>query len=311
MIEIVCPADKTLHYAEEANAGKTIRCRKCGAILDIVAKPQPFDLAGQRKEKKRAATAEGKDQGKAPDDVWQRLLSPEVLIGATAGVLLVILTAALWPDRPVRVPANGAVKLAPTAIDINATPPPAPPSVPEPAPAPEPVPAAAATPPPAKHPLAGKRITPASASPANPATPLPPCATGHQPARPVNGQRIEPDGGTSGTSSIRLVNSADRDAVVKLVDTNSGKIARFVYVQAGHSYGLEGLEPGAYLLRYQLGNDWVPDCRQFTRNSEFNELDQPFVVLEDRIRFFTVTLSPSTGARSGSRKIDARRFTTG
>jgi hypothetical protein len=140
---------------------------------------------------------------------------------------------------------------------------------------------------------------------------LPPCAQGRESLRLKSGERIEPDAGTSGASNIRVVNAGDLDAAVKLVDSVTGKTSRFVYVQAGHSFAIEGIETGAYLLQFQYGRDWIPECHEFIRDSEYREFSNPFVFLDDRIRFYEVTLSPVVGAKTITRKIDRKRFLEG
>ncbi len=115
----------------------------------------------------------------------------------------------------------------------------------------------------------------------------------------------------SGQSNIQVLNAAGLDATVKLVDSVTGKTSRFVYVQAGHSFSIEGVETGAYLLQFQFGSDWIPECHQFIRDTVYGEFADPFVFLDDRIRFYTVTLSPLVGGRTKTRKIDRTRFLAG
>ena len=107
------------------------------------------------------------------------------------------------------------------------------------------------------------------------------------------------------------MNAGDRDVVVRLLDSVTGKTSGFVYIQAGDSFAMEGIEAGAYKLRFQFGKDWIPNCHEFVRDSVFGEFSDPLVFLDDRIRFYTVTLSPSIGGVTRTRKIDRRKFLEG
>jgi len=138
-----------------------------------------------------------------------------------------------------------------------------------------------------------------------------PCAQGRSPQRLKTGERIEPDGRKSGESNIRLLNRNTLDAVVRLVENITGKTSRFVYVQAGQSFKMEGIEAGAYSLRLQFGSDWIPECHAFMRDSSYVEYSAPLVFMDDRIRFYDVTLSPIFGRKYGTKEIDRSRFLEG
>jgi hypothetical protein len=107
------------------------------------------------------------------------------------------------------------------------------------------------------------------------------------------------------------LNAGAVDAAVKLADNVTGKPVRFVYVQAGHSFTIDGIETGAYLLQFQFGKDWIPECHDFVRDPNYFEFTAPFVFLDDRIRYFNVTLSPVVGGKIRTRKIDRERFLKG
>jgi hypothetical protein len=138
-----------------------------------------------------------------------------------------------------------------------------------------------------------------------------PCAQGRSPQRLKTGERIEPDGRKSGESNIRLLNRNTLDAVVRLVENITGKTSRFVSVQAGQSFKMEGIEAGAYSLRLQFGSDWIPECHAFMRDSSYVEYSAPLVFMDDRIRFYDVTLSPIFGRKYGTKEIDRSRFLEG
>ena len=294
MIDVICPADGTLHYADESSVGKTLRCRTCGKSLTVEAEDQraPIGIKQELGEQKVEASTTGEPQVESkterprPPTIIHRI---PPLLGAIALVAIVVmLLIAFWPGNP--PPDSNQIPSSGTNPAVQET-------SPQPAPAKR-------TP----------NVRPMKAKPAlerNPAGAAPPCAQGREAVRLKTGERIEPDGGTSGASNIQVMNAGGLDAAVKLVDSVTGKTSRFVYVQAGHSFAIEGIETGAYLLQFQYGRDWIPECRQFVRSSEYAEFAAPFVFMDDRIRFYEATLSPVVGGRSLTRKIDPKRFLEG
>ena len=301
MIDVVCPADGTLHYADESHVGQTLRCRTCGLTLKIEPRDQhpPIGIEHEPVEEKAEASVtseplgEPRTEGARPQRRMIRRVN--LLIGAGLGAIVVIISIAFWPKNPPSVQSQ--IQSSGTNPAVRETPPEPSSEVPAPA-------LVKRTP----------NVKPAQAQPVfegNPAGALPPCAQGRESLRLKTGQRIEPDSGTSGGSNIRVMNAGGLDAAVKLVDNVTGKTSRFVYVQAGHSFTIEGIETGAYLLQFQYGRDWIPECHEFVRDSDYREFAAPFVFLDDRIRFYEVTLSPVVGGKTLTRKIDRKRFLEG
>ncbi len=300
MIPVKCPKDGTLHYADESHIGRTIRCRGCGAILKI--EPQEEPPASEIQQEAVEGKAEPSVTGEPlPERKTNRALSEKVipreylLMGAGLGAIVFLLLIAFWPYNP--PPASTQSPSAGNSPAVQETPS-------------EPSPGVSG------RTLEKRRaeVKPLETKPVpegNPLRPLPPCAQGQGPLRPKTGERIVPDGVISGQSNIRVMNAGGLDAAVKLVDRVTGKTSRFVYVQAGHTFAMEGVEAGAYLLQFQFGRDWIPACHQFIRDSVYGEFTDPFVFLDDRIRFFTVTLSPLIGGKTRTRRIDSKRFLAG
>ena len=296
MIDVICPADGTLHYADESSVGKTLRCRTCGKSLTVEPEDQraPVGIKQEPAEPKVGASSKGEPrvEPKTETPSAPRLIHriPPLLGGAALLAIVAMLLIAFWPAGP--PPDSNQV----TTYSIN------------PAgrnPSAEPALATVKRTPKAK-PLKAKPVLEEKPSGAPP-----PCAQGREPVRLKTGERIEPDGGTSGASNIQVMNGGGLDAAVKLVDSVTGKTSRFVYVQAGHSFTIEGIETGAYLLQFEYGSDWIPECHQFVRSSEYVEFASPFVFLDDRMRFYEVTLSPVVGGRTLTRRIEPKRFLGG
>jgi hypothetical protein len=300
MIDIICPKDGTLHNADESNFGKTLRCRTCGATLKIGPQDQhpPIGIAqGPVKEAAEARVTNKPLAGPKTEDARpQRMIRREsLLMGAGLGVIVVMLLIAIWPNHPPSILRQ--IK----SNDQN-------PAVRETRPEPSSgVPAPGLV-------MRRPNVKPVQAKPdleGNPPGALPPCAQGRNPLRLKTGERIKPDGGTSGASNMQVMNAGGLDAAVKMMDSVTGKTSRFVYVQAGHSFTIEGIEAGAYLLQFQYGRDWIPECQDFMRDADYLEFANPFVFLDDRIRFYEVTISPVVGGKTLTRRIDRRRFLAG
>ena len=235
-----------------------------------------------------SVTGEPLPERKTDRATSQRVIPREyLLIGAGLGAVVLLLLIAFWPNNP---PPDSS-QTQPGGHGA---------AVPETSPEPS-----SGAPAPDLVKRATREAKPAQAEPASP------CVQGHEPVRLKTGERIAPDGVMSGQSNIRIMNASGLDAAVKLVDSVTGKMSRFVYVQAGHTFAMEGVGTGAYLLQYQFGRDWIPECHEFVRDSVYGEFADPFVFMEDRIRFYTVTLSPVIGGKTRTRRIDRKRFLAG
>jgi hypothetical protein len=140
---------------------------------------------------------------------------------------------------------------------------------------------------------------------------LPKCAEGQAPERLNTGERIEPDQGTSGESSLEVTNDPITDAVIRLVDTATNLTSRFVYLRAGDVYTIPGIEPGTYSLRFASGLDWFPTCAEFIKNGNIDEFPKPLVFEEGYKTTWKATLHGVPFGNARTNKIDKRRFLAG
>lgn len=306
-----CPSDGTLHYAEESSIGKTIRCRTCGKNLTIEVRDEPpvTEIEPPLTAKEPEAAEPKAEPGAEPSvkppaprppkpepkdekaDSEQAVRWTYAVVGAGLGALVVVLFAALWWSKPSRVsgPEQSAGVSGGSSQSSSGD---------------------------AERALEERaarrsRGEADSAGEGDSGGALPPCARGQQATRLTTGERIEPDGPQSGQSNIQVMNGSDLDAAVRLVDSTTGKTERFVYVAAGHTFALEGIQTGSYLLRFELGSGWITACRGFLRHSVYGEFSDPLVFLDGRIRFYTVTLSTAVGANTRTRRIGRARFLQG
>jgi hypothetical protein len=299
LIAVKCPADGTLHYAADALAGRTIRCRTCGATLTIGSsdQPPPVETDPEPVEPKAGpiVTAEPPPERKTNDAAGRVPPWIYILGGAALGAVVVVLFLAIRSNK--LSPLLSQRQSQGKGTSVSETPPAAS--------------AGASAPTTMEHAPSREPAHAKSVGEGNPSGPLPACAQGREPSRLDSGQRIEPDREISGQSNIRVTDTSDLDVAVRLADNVTGKTARFVYIQAGHSFVFESVAPGAYVLRFQFGKDWVPECRGFVRDSLYGEFVDPFVFYDDRIRFYTVTVSPSLGGNTRTKRIDRSRFLEG
>jgi hypothetical protein len=150
---------------------------------------------------------------------------------------------------------------------------------------------------------------------------IPSCAEGRTPERPYTGERIEPDVGTSGRSTLEISNGLSVDAAVRLVDTSSNRTSRFVYIRAHDMCKIEGIEASVYWLRYVSGLDWIPNCVDFLQEESIDEFEKPFPFhqetfqegnyLKDTWTEATASLNPVPEGTAKTRKIDRKRFLEG
>ena len=146
---------------------------------------------------------------------------------------------------------------------------------------------------------------------------IPPCADGQIPEQPETGERIAPDEGTSGESTLEVTNGATLDAVLRLLDSSSNRTSRLVYIRAMNVYTIRGIEPGTYDAIFESGSDWVPTCVGFLHDSSVDEFDEPLIFqqgISDDEHSWTegsVTLNPVPQGNAKIHKVDRKRFLQG
>jgi hypothetical protein len=281
MIEVHCPCGETFH-AEESQIGKKIRCWKCGAVVPI-ERPRPAPLSRVEPEPLEARA------------VGNVKTAAEVVIGFKKRVWSIRITAAVGILAAVVV-AIWVISI--TTVSPNTKHSPASPGRKSPAAAAEPSLVERERPAvPRSTPLLNRNIVPpgkrhrpssAEASGANAMPPLagalassrvviPPCAVGQEIDRPFTGDSLEDAGAKdpSSDSYLEILNGESEDAAVRLADFSTGKKVRFVYIRAGDTFSITGIDPGMYSVLFESGRDWVPACRGFIRGQDIQEFDKP------------------------------------
>ena len=304
MIDIHCPYCGSLYHADESHVGKSLKCQKsdCGRIFQIEIQSRqvladrqpvevrPYSASASGPVAVSIPAVEAKPQGVTRSG--RVLIGVGIgLIGFLLAVFLFVVKTAVYEDS---APQTGAG--VPASVDLK------------------PIPPLKLAPLKSFPPL-----QPLNLKPIPYAKLFPPCALGHQPERLVTGERIEDDEGVSGRSELKISNGTSHDAAVRVVDNATSRTARFFYMQVGDEYILEGIEQGAYQIRWASGFDWVPACKDFLREAGYSEAARPLwfkVELDDYGREISatrhnVTLYVVPGGNLGKRAIDRKRFLEG
>jgi hypothetical protein len=82
---------------------------------------------------------------------------------------------------------------------------------------------------------------------------------------------------SGGYGELIIKNGRDLDAVAVLTSSWNPKTPLMaVYIQAGDTYTIDGIEDGTYELFFTLGEDWDSDQEKFTRNTAYSRFEDPF-----------------------------------
>ena len=259
MFDVHCSCGETFH-AEESQTGKKLRCWRCGAAVLIErsrpAEPESF-LTAEVVEaraisspaggwKSKLAKVGGLEKAK---EVWEGFrLHPRVrrMVLALA-VTVAFLAVYVWFGPSDQQGGSSRATRAPNPSQQAAA-----------------------------HDVAGNPNAATLTRPIAPVVPPPPpCAAGKLPERPRTGARIYADEGTSGYCGLKVFNSTDGDAAVRLLWSGTESTARFAYVRSGASYAFTNIEPGTYELRWDTGEGWVKSCLMFLNNNAYSSFDRP------------------------------------
>ena len=254
MIEVRCSCGEVYH-AEDSHLGKSLRCWKCGTILNverprplvpappssppvIYPPPSPVDYspAKARSGIRRAA--------QRLRERWQGFDLDRRVVALLAVLVVVVVTLAIvsWMGNPDTDSPRG--NRGQSAVPLVKASPSSSQGIPS-APVQIQIPAA------------------------------PPCAEGRQPQRPYTGARIKPDEGTSGFCGLKISNGTDGDAAIRLLWSGTGRTARFAYIRSGETYAFTTLEPGSYELRWDTGHEWISECLMFLQDNSYSTFGRP------------------------------------
>jgi hypothetical protein len=131
-----------------------------------------------------------------------------------------------------------------------------------------------------------------------------------------NGAEIRKPRHLNGHGELTVENGTSFDAVIHLVDLNSGKTVRTFYIRAGNTFTERQIAPGLYGLYFTTGSDWNVASKvfnssasysQFARKVEYSENPDPDA---GKIKYSTykITLQPVPGGDAATYPLDKDAF---
>jgi hypothetical protein len=144
-----------------------------------------------------------------------------------------------------------------------------------------------------------------------------PCRTsamGGESRRPPNGKELAVEGTNEGHGKLTIINGNSEDAAVILASAETGTDDRLVYVRADSTATLDGVVPGQYRMKFQIGKDWdgqaeqfrcVSATAEFDRAASFEELEKSDGIEYTEIR---ITLHKLRGGNARTTRIARSAF---
>lgn len=265
MIDIQCRCGEVYH-ADEAHAGKAIRCLRCGNRLNIpvsrseTAQRDPREEPSHNEEQTTGAGPISREYGASSID--RRYARPQNA------------TPAPGPASKSRVSTWLVVCCLLILVGVSWI-------------------------------LGGNRESSAPAERAQPTTYV----------RPTD--HVLPNGydmwgrGHSGLGELVVDNGTSYDAVAKLVDAETMRTSRMMFVQRGRVATMQHIGQGTYILRYALGLNWQTSNRTFERHAQYAEFDE-FLEYVQSSRggywSYEITLHKVPGGDARTTDIDEQEF---
>jgi hypothetical protein len=125
----------------------------------------------------------------------------------------------------------------------------------------------------------------------------------------LGGQKLSGDG-----HELRIDNGTEGDAIVKIRNTETGRLLTSFFVRGHTQAGVTGIPDGNYVFQYAFGTALAADCRSFTEITAANEFPSagPMVTVPVeggvRTRQLTYTLQPVPEGNIQPTPIDANAF---
>lgn len=257
MLTVRCPCGEVYH-ADDAHAGRALRCVMCGQVLAI----------------KDAASARADTTTRTGTELWPQ---PQVLrrnrwtgrrlggVGAAAGLGLLLVLVLRGAFRAPPSPSTSS-QVSPAALGSPGS---------EASQAPEQAYVPTSIPP---GPIpAPEVVAPAAAAPAE----EPPAPAPRPPNRLATGDTPYAGGIRSGRSEITAENGTETDAMVRVIrqSTVDDRNVRSFYVRSHDQYVATDIPPGQYVLRVAFGEDWDTAARGFRSYKSYSETET-FAVTE-------------------------------
>lgn len=296
MINVPCPCGcGQVFHADESQIGRKIRCPSSGYVLLIErprvapiskTEPAPIDMGPAGRIRPAAENIVGLKRKAWPTRIGVSLFILLVLAVAAAVYELSGPSSATFPSGAATMSrASRPASPSGYSVPLRSGRAPAPPSR-----------QATPTPQPVRTPPKPHR-----------------CVDGKEPVQLYNGEDVIEPTPSYGTSEIKIINNSGTDAVVSLYEPDTGTSARAVYILAHSSYKISGIDPGSYLIRWESGLGWVPQCMDFKGYAGYGQSGKPAVVEQDAYYDTRgeVTLNPVINGNTRKLAIDRNTFLQG
>ncbi|WP_421658066.1 hypothetical protein [Leptothermofonsia sp. ETS-13] len=129
-----------------------------------------------------------------------------------------------------------------------------------------------------------------------------------------NGTNIIPPQNFQGRGTLKVINGTGYDAIIKLIDKASGRVQRFVYVQANQEVTLKQIGFCDCTLKFSIGTNWNPNTQRFSQSRLYSQFRESLNFGEIRtpagVRWmnYTATLHPVKGGTARTVPISERDF---
>lgn len=132
--------------------------------------------------------------------------------------------------------------------------------------------------------------------------------------RYATGKNLITPQNTGGRGTLLISNGTSSDAIAKLVDVETNKTIRLTYIQANSDLTVKNIRVGNYVLKFSLGNGYIPDSGKFQYSQSYSRFDEVLNFEEhregDRLVWanFSVTLNKVLYGNAKTSSIDESDF---
>lgn len=132
--------------------------------------------------------------------------------------------------------------------------------------------------------------------------------------RYATGKNLITPQNTGGRGALQISNGTNSDAIAKLVDVGTNKTIRLTYIQANSELTVKNIRVGSYILKFSLGNGFIPESGKFQSSQSFSRFDEILNFSENRVgdriewHTFSVTLNKVLYGNAKTSSIDESDF---
>lgn len=132
--------------------------------------------------------------------------------------------------------------------------------------------------------------------------------------RYATGKNLITPQNTGGRGTLLISNGTSSDAIAKLVDVGTNKTIRLTYIQANGDFTVKNIRVGNYVLKFSLGNGYIPESGKFQYSQSFSRFDEVLNFEEHREgnqlvwATFSVTLNKVLYGNARTSSIDESDF---